>query len=566
MCLFHHGQELTLHFILQIGWVSPMMTVIEGGFNMYKLILVDDEADIRQGLKEVIPFETLGFQVVGEAANGLDALALCEKESPDLMITDIRMPLMDGLTLCHQAREMLPALHFVIISGYDDFSYAQQAISEKAMGYLLKPINASEFIEMLQGIKMSMDEEMRSRMDVEMLRRHYRETLPILREGLLTELLSSAMEDEEALSRGHRAGMDLTGGGYVVALFRVGQNGAHEGMDTALQYLAVAAMLQDEMKNRNVRGETVNFQGQLGLLLILPDAKPDTLDRVLAHLEEARRMARHYLNAPLYGGIGAVVPGLSMVSTSAAQAVTALHHAMILQEEPLLRITDIHALGTLTMDDAALSRFMSGLRAKDEDRTKAVLHTMIATAAGARPTPQAWRIYCMEILTACMRIAAEQSLEDMGQRLDAMTRHLTDTLPYPEEMERQFSTLVEDLLSAMESSRLSMGKLISSQAEEYLRGNYHQEDLSLEQLCMHLHISASYFSLIFKRETRKTFHQYLTELRMDKALELLNRGDIKVSEIARQVGLPDPSYFSYCFKKHFGYAPSKIRNGKGGAP
>ena len=102
-------------------------------------------------------------------------------------------------------------------------------------------------------------------------------------------------------------------------------------------------------------------------------------------------------------------------------------------------------------------------------------------------------------------------------------------------------------------------RLIADAAENYLKENYTRENLSLEDLCLHLHVSPSYFSAVFKKETKKTFHQYLTELRMDRALTLLSSGEMRTAQVAREVGLPDPSYFSYCFKKHFGFPPGQAR-------
>ncbi|MEG2315296.1 MAG: response regulator, partial [Clostridia bacterium] len=126
---------------------------------MYKLLLVDDESDIREGLQEVIDFQSLGFVVVGEAANGLEAVQECERLQPDLVITDIRMPLVDGLSMCRQVQKLLPAIRFIILSGYDDFEYARQAISIHCLGYLLKPISSAEFRDMLADTKKRLDDE-----------------------------------------------------------------------------------------------------------------------------------------------------------------------------------------------------------------------------------------------------------------------------------------------------------------------------------------------------------------------------------------------------------------------
>jgi two-component system response regulator YesN len=118
------------------------------------------------------------------------------------------------------------------------------------------------------------------------------------------------------------------------------------------------------------------------------------------------------------------------------------------------------------------------------------------------------------------------------------------------------------MMGAIQSQRLTTSLKLATEAEQYLQENYAQADVTLEKLCMHLHISPSYFSRIFKKETRKTFHQYLTDLRMNQALTLLSSTELKTAEIAERVGLPEPSYFSYCFKKHYGYPPSGARKRK----
>ena len=117
---------------------------------MYKLMLVDDEREILNGLLEVIPFEELGFKVVGQAENGLEGVHLFETLNPDLIITDIRMPLMDGLAMCKEIRRQSPTVHFIILTGYDDFEFARQAMSFKSMDYLLKPISSTELIAVLR--------------------------------------------------------------------------------------------------------------------------------------------------------------------------------------------------------------------------------------------------------------------------------------------------------------------------------------------------------------------------------------------------------------------------------
>ena len=176
---------------------------------MYRLLLVDDESEIREGLQEVVDFASYGFEVVGEAANGLEALQACERLAPDLVVTDIRMPLMDGLTMCQRVQKALPTTRFMILSGYDDFEYARQAIRMNCLGYLLKPISSTEFREMLAQARVKLDEEFAQRRDLNRLREHFRTSLPYLREMLLSSLLSGAVSAQEALQAAGRYGLPL---------------------------------------------------------------------------------------------------------------------------------------------------------------------------------------------------------------------------------------------------------------------------------------------------------------------------------------------------------------------
>lgn len=159
---------------------------------MYKLMLVDDESEIREGLREVIDFESLGFEVVGEAANGVAGLQMAESLTPDLIITDIRMPLMNGLHMCQKIRDLLPTAQFILLSGYDEFEYARQAIEVKALGYLLKPISSKEFVEMLKEARRRLDEAAQERANIQQLKQSYQTSLPFLRESLLASLMAAA--------------------------------------------------------------------------------------------------------------------------------------------------------------------------------------------------------------------------------------------------------------------------------------------------------------------------------------------------------------------------------------
>ena len=177
----------------------------------YRVLLVDDEEDIRVGISRKMDWATLGFALVGEAENGREALELAEALEPDVVLTDIKMPFMDGLELCRILMERLPASKFVVFSGFDEFEYAKQAIRMNVFEYILKPISAAELGGVLRRLKERLDTERTERQNTEALRRRYEESLPVLRELFYTHLLEGRVPPEQAAERAARLELNVAG-------------------------------------------------------------------------------------------------------------------------------------------------------------------------------------------------------------------------------------------------------------------------------------------------------------------------------------------------------------------
>ena len=171
--------------------------------SLYRIILADDEEEVRKGIIRKIDWARLGFQVVGDAGNGKDALEMIEQMEPDVVMTDIRMPYMDGLALSAWIRKKYPSMKILIFSGYDDFEYAQQAIKLKVAEYILKPVNVEELTEILNRVKDNLDDEIAQRRDVSLLRESYRRSLPIMRELFFNDLVRGNVTEEAARNCGN---------------------------------------------------------------------------------------------------------------------------------------------------------------------------------------------------------------------------------------------------------------------------------------------------------------------------------------------------------------------------
>ncbi|NLB90501.1 MAG: response regulator, partial [Clostridiales bacterium] len=186
----------------------------------YKVLLVDDEVEVRDAIARKLDWNALGFQVVGQAANGEEGLELSEQLKPDVIMTDIKMPFMDGLTFSRRAKEMLPYVKVAILSGFDEFDYAKEAIRLEVEEYILKPIDAEELARVFLRLKALLDEEIAQRNDIQRLQHFYEESLPLMRQQLLSGLLSGRLTPEFIRQKTREYQMNLTATQYGVAVVR----------------------------------------------------------------------------------------------------------------------------------------------------------------------------------------------------------------------------------------------------------------------------------------------------------------------------------------------------------
>ena len=540
---------------------------------MLRTFLAEDEIVVRENIKKMVPWEQYGFELVGEASDGEMALPLIKKLKPDLLITDIKMPFMDGLTLCKVVKKEFPDIKIVILSGYDDFNYAKEAIGIGVEDYLLKPITKNAFLERLCEIRSRYEHEKSQREYYEQFHREMQEYEQNSSRDFFEGLISGTMDMGEMYERADKLGLDIVAEAYNILIFTLESENAAAGQsETYSEWEArarekIEGLFADHSYAMLFRNNVFSY----GVLVKEQKDNPgkntrDCVESIREILSDAPA------GQPWFIAAGEPVERLSNMKHSyntAAQTYARRYlydgHILYyrdLKEEELakddgryLKKVDINA-----MDPAIIQKFLgSGLKEETGNFVRDYFH-----AIGKEPmTSMVFRSYV--ILN--VRFSVLSFLNRMGYCASALEE--SDTEDALEQggasMEAAMAYAEKILQKAIEIRDENSGNKnrdILEHSIEYIKTHYMDENMSLNAVAQVANISANHFSALFSQNIGQTFIEYLTGIRMEHAKELLRCTGKRASEIALEVGYKDSHYFSYLFKKTQGMTPSDYRKAK----
>jgi two-component system response regulator YesN len=526
--------------------------------DLYRVLLVDDEEDIRVGISRKMDWAGLGFALVGEAENGQDALELADQLQPDVVLTDIKMPFMDGLELCRILSVRLPASKFVVFSGFDDFEYAKQAIRMNVSEYILKPINAAELEGVLQKLKEQLDAERTERKNLETLRLQYEESLPVLRNLFLSRLLDGRVARDQVAELAARYDVALEGTAWTVALPYIGGGAGRREMLS----LSVQQLFEENLHLEDCQTQLFLYNGSVALVASFQPQVSiydfiEAVNRVCA-------LSESYLGLQLTVGVGAACAALGDLSQSADGARSALEYRSLVGRGRVIYIGDLEpdAGVYLAFAESDEQMLTSAIKLCGEEEVQAAVeHLMDKLRASGRALAQC-QLFFLELLTCLLKLvrAADLDLEAVfGPGFNGAVQ-VTD-FDSPEQLGEWFLACCLRTQTLIRRQRSDSAGRTVERAKEFIKTHYTESQLSVETLCEYLHLSPTYFSTLFKREVGMSFTAYVTVVRMDAAAAALRNTEEKTYLIARQCGYDDPNYFSYVFKRHFGVSPTKYRAG-----
>lgn len=520
---------------------------------MYKVFLVEDEIVTREGIRDSIDWQEAGFLFVGDAPDGEIALPLIKETQPDIVITDIKMPFMDGLELSRILQQYAPKPKVVILSGHDEFEFAQRAIQLGVSEYLLKPVTRQELVDVLHKVAAQIDAERQERdYQLDLLAKSSTHQ-NLLQEKLVLRLVTGGIEITEALEQGNRLNLNLLAEHYLVMVVKFvttcdSSNVNYKHYQSAQDLLtSMFAGNADVMCSNKDLDETV---------LILMGKDPASIE------EKSRFISGLILDTvqqpstcQVQIGIGTACERLTKLDESYNKAQQTLAEQTISQ---LPKPTEAEL--PLDADFALLKReaIEQYLYLGQKEGFDSFFAETFLPVREAIERSQFYRNY---ILTHFVFTCAHFIKEMDGVALQVL-RGLNDRFPDVKNFDDFRTRVLEHVLPTLEFRDGQASHLHSSliwKAKAFLQDNSHDPTLSLQDVADHVGLSASYFSSIFSHEVGETLVEYITKLRIERAKELLRTTDMYLYEIAEAVGYNDPHYFSTAFKRVTGHSPSHYR-------
>lgn len=528
---------------------------------MYKLILVDDEEDVREGVLHEIDWESLGFSVVETAENGQEAMEYIERLQPDIVVTDIHMPFMNGLQLAEWIRSHDPSMKIMILTGYDEFEYAQKAIKLQIDEYVLKPFTALDLQAALVKVKQQMDQEVAEKNNLITLQDHYRKSLPVLQHVFLSSLLAGKCTLEDIQEKCERYEMDLSGSAYLVSAIQMDHN--KEEKNRYLLQFAVCN-IAEELLRKHMPGRVFIHHDHVVVLTMSTSLEEEGMSQeTIGIVEEILHSVHRFLKITVTIGVGTVVNDLSELASSYQEAVQALHYRLIHGNHRVIWIEDVEAkrLNPLVFDDLKEQSLIRCMKVGTIEEAQAMMGELFGIVESTTVSLQDFQIYWIEMWTAMMKVVKDMDV-NYEQVLGCTVHPLMEIYQCNNALEAKNWMLERcmKIMNCIAVERQTGYKKLVDDAKAYMKLHYADQDISIHTVCRHLHISTGYFSHIFKKEAKTTFVSYLLELRMEAAKELLRSTDLKAFEIGEKVGYADPNYFSFSFRKRFGLSPKEYRN------
>lgn len=530
---------------------------------MPKILIVDDEKIFRKGLRAMITSLDPEWEVVGDASDGYEALDRAEVLHPDVILTDIRMPRMDGIALQRVVKERFPQTECVVVSGYEDFTYALQSMRYGAKDYLMKPVERSELGRILGKLKEETAKRGKAaapkfdQEENELIRRHVSESVIA---GLMRGMVQQHHVD---LLR--KIGVDFDQPYYCCFLIKLdkGSIGSERYFkaDPSLFQLYIRQFVQEIVNKRMMKGYSLVLSDSEVAAIVNLSSKDS---RGLIELAESiRRQITSLSNLTVTIGVGRVAEGVDSISNSYRDAEISLLYRLIVGGDKVLQYDTIRRDHDLCLEVdpeswGAMERaVLEGRVEEAASRAEAEIGRLCRQAK----SPELVYQKICKLLIHFYESAEKLNLTRawLGERDIRSLIFDICSITSSEEFIMECRTLLTALSRCIADSRLETWHDPVEQALQYLESNFHKQ-ITLNEVAGQVHLNPAYFSSLFKQRTGTTFVERLTAIRMEEAKRRLMDSDDKIAAIAEETGFPNLRHFYRVFKREAKLSPKDYRS------
>lgn len=534
---------------------------------MFKVLIIDDEPIIRKGLKSIINWEGFECVVCAEAADGQDGCELIRKHLPDIIITDIKMPVIDGLTMLHEIKSMVPDSKIIILTGYKDFDYAQKALKIGAFDFLLKPSRIEELTSVISRAVKELKFKRDRKEEFEKLNELFKQNISILREKLLYDIIYEINTDEEDILQK----LEL----YKISLDRfymlVVQNDDEEPgsreisqHDRHLYQFGLIRTFHEVFDDKfKVIDITLNNIGVAFLVMPLEKDISGLLDKKCEYLQDIICRCFGFTITIAISSEGATFTELPQ---KFRECRAALAHKFYMGNNSIIFHSDVNTFfkyDNHSILDKLQKTLIEGVKSGNEALVKERLQDIYCYLKNIDPAKQDYiKSFYWNAISSVNNIRHTLMEEESGKKLAYSELSGLYSLIEKCSNAKELNIMLEEsalrVTQKVNSYNNKSMKLVLRKAIDYLYAHYN-EQITLNEVSEYTFVSPYYISRMFKRETGKNFVDYLNEIRIEKAKEMLKDIRYKTYEIAEKVGIPDAHYFSRLFKKYVGMTPTEYR-------
>jgi two-component system response regulator YesN len=531
----------------------------------FTLLIVDDEASIRNGLCNAIDWQSLGISIIGTASNGKEAYSFIQKYAPDFVITDLKMPLWDGLRLIEETSYLDIDTRFIILSGYGDFNYAKLAMKYGVKSYLLKPIKKEELLSEISTLKKEVLEKRKQHSTQLEVKRNLKKSTHALKDQFFAGLLQNEYTQEtKVLSLLDSYQIHIKNEPLQTLLFtyELPLSDTTHGFSKK-DYLLFEATLTNVLEELLLSTPHAIFKYQKKhLVVVLNTPLLDISAKQVScwdFCKSVTEIFQTFSHIPLYVGIGDEVPSLLLVGSSYRSALEALSYKLYKTNCPIFDSSVIcKESPTLSANNLDVTSLVDALCIGDSSFLKDYLENFFSSLFYTElPPPSFLKGMCLYLIIDVQKKLSKY-LEKDEKYFEEVSYNLIDSFSSLEDLKIWIEALLFQYIELIHDQKPFNRDPVIEKAKKYIQQNIFKK-LKADEVAAHVNLSESYFSVYFKEKTNQNFKNYLLQLKVEHAKELLKEGHKSIGEIAFLLGYEDYRAFNRIFKKATGKNPTEFQ-------